>query len=337
VELRRRAPGALDRARHELAAVIRWQAFVQFLFFRQWANLKAYANARGVLLFGDLPIFPAHDSAEVWASQGCFLLDQDGQAECVAGVPPDYFSAQGQRWGNPLYRWEYVEAQDYEFWIERLRTQLELYDLLRLDHFRGFEAAWHIPAEADTGEQGVWLPGPGARLFTRLEDEFGLLPLVAEDLGYITEPVKRLRKQFAFPGMKILQFAFSGDAQNNYLPHHYSRNCVAYTGTHDNDTTLGWFHKLSWPERHVVLEYLGRPEEAMPWPMIRAAFASRANLAIVPLQDFLELDGHHRMNAPGTTAGNWSWRFAWSQMPADLAGRIHRLAALYSRRNAPDA
>lgn len=331
VEWRRRAPGALARARQDYAAELALQVFVQFVFFRQWAALKAYAQAQGVLLFGDLPIFPAHDSAEVWACQPCFLLNQDGQPEYVAGVPPDYFSAEGQRWGNPVYRWEYIEDQEFAFWVDRLRTQLEFYDLVRLDHFRGFEAAWHIPATATTGVEGQWFAGPGERLFNRLADEFGSLPLVAEDLGYITEPVRRLRRQFGFPGMKILQFAFDGRADNAYLPHQHSRNCVVYTGTHDNDTTLGWFRQLDWNQRQQVMEYLGQPSEPMPWPLIRAAFASRAFLAIVPMQDLLALDSRHRMNQPGTTEGNWGWRFEWSQVAADLAGRVRRLAQLYRR------
>ncbi len=331
VEWRRRAPGALARARQDHAAAIALQVFIQFVFFRQWAALRAYAASQGVRLFGDLPIFPAHDSAEVWACQSCFLLNQDGQPEYVAGVPPDYFSAEGQRWGNPVYRWEYIEDQDFDFWIDRLRTQLDFYDWVRLDHFRGFEAAWYIPAAEATGVRGQWVPGPGLRLFTRLADALGSLPLVAEDLGYITEPVRKLRRQLGFPGMKILQFAFDGRPDNADLPHQHPRNCVVYTGTHDNDTTVGWFQQLDRIQRQQVMEYLGQPGEPMPWPLIRAAFASRAFLAIIPMQDLLALDGRHRMNQPGTTQGNWGWQFEWSQVAADLAGRVRRLAHLYDR------
>ena len=249
----------------------------------------------------------------------------------VAGVPPDYFSQTGQRWGNPLYDWARLQADGFRWWIERLRTQLSLFDLVRIDHFRGFEACWQIPADADTAMSGHWVPVPGGVLFETLRQEFGTLPVVAEDLGLITPAVHRLREQFGFPGMRILQFAFDGGADNPYLPHNHDVNSVVYTGTHDNDTTLAWFEGLSVAQQGSVQEYLGHPGESMPWPLVRAALASVARLAILPMQDVLQLGSGHRMNMPGSSTDNWIWRFDWSDVSADLAGRLRHLLQVYGR------
>jgi 4-alpha-glucanotransferase len=330
--LRHRDPQALAAARDRLAAEIDFIVFEQYLFFSQWQALRAHAESRGVRLFGDMPIFVAHDSAEVWARPQDFDLNPDGTPRVVAGVPPDYFSATGQRWGNPLYRWQEMANDGFRFWIDRIRTQLRLFHMVRIDHFRGFEAYWEIPADEAFAIHGRWVKAPGAALFSRLNQYFGQIPLIAEDLGLITDEVEALRKRYRLPGMKVLQFAFSGGAANPYLPFHHDRDSVVYTGTHDNDTTLGWYQSLSEAERAYVGEYLGRPAEPMPWPLVRCALASRAHLAILPMQDILGLDSSHRMNTPGTVdARNWSWRFDWSVVPDDLPGRMRRLVALYGR------
>ncbi len=329
--LRGRESRALAQARRRLAAELDYLAWEQFVFFRQWRALHEHAAARGVLLFGDMPIFVAHDSAEVWARPGDFDLTADGQTRNVAGVPPDYFSATGQRWGNPLYRWDRLAASDYAFWIERMRTQLKLFDIVRIDHFRGFEAFWEIPGEEATAVNGRWVPAGGDALFARLEQEFGRLPLVAEDLGVITQAVTALRKKYRMPGMKILQFAFDGGPDNPYLPFHHSRDSVVYTGTHDNDTTLGWYESLPAEARTAVDDYLGLPGEPMPWPLIRTALGSRANLAVLPMQDVLDLGTAHRMNTPGTAEHNWTWRFTWEQVTAEVPARLTRLVQQYGR------
>ncbi len=329
--LRDRDPAALTQARARFGDMLDQVRFEQFMFFRQWERLKQYANARDILLFGDMPIFVAHDSADVWAQRAYFDLDAAGAPRVVAGVPPDYFSATGQRWGNPHYRWSRMQADGFRWWRERLRTQLRLFDLVRIDHFRGFEAYWEIPAASDTAIGGHWVKAPGAALFAKLHDEWEVLPLVAEDLGYITPEVHALREAFGLPGMKILQFAFDGGADNPYLPHRHEANGVVYTGTHDNDTTLGWFEGLDAPARRRVLEYLGHPGEPMPWPLIRCALASVARLAVVPLQDVLGLGRGHRMNTPGVPNGNWRWRFQWDQISGDLAGRLRHMVEVYGR------
>ncbi|MET0070453.1 MAG: 4-alpha-glucanotransferase [Candidatus Thiodiazotropha sp.] len=329
--LRDREPQAVAETRARFTEAIEEIRFEQFLFFTEWMNLKHYANERGVLLFGDLPIFVAHDSAEVWAHREFFDLHADGHPRVVAGVPPDYFSATGQRWGNPLYCWDRLEADDFSFWVERLRAQSTLFDFLRIDHFRGFEAYWEIPAEEQTAENGRWVEAPGEKLFQRLYRALPELELVAEDLGVITPEVEALRKAYHLPGMKILQFAFSGGADNPYLPFHHSRDSVVYTGTHDNDTTLGWYKGLDDTTREIVDDYLGKPREVMPWPLIRTALASRANLAILPFQDVLGLDSTHRMNTPGTTEGNWGWRFEWNRIKHGTTERLLRYVKMYGR------
>ncbi len=331
VTLRDRKSQALNQAHARLAPQIQGIVFEQFLFFSQWQGLRAYAAARGIKLFGDMPIFVAQDSAEVWAHPQDFDLNPDGSPRVVAGVPPDYFSATGQRWGNPLYRWERMEAEGFRFWLDRVRTQLRLFDMIRIDHFRGFEAYWEIPAEEEHAIQGRWVKALGDELFERLHQRFGKLPFIAEDLGFITPEVENLRRKYRYPGMKILQFAFSGGADNPYLPFHHDRDCVVYTGTHDNDTSLGWYLALITEDSARVDEFLGYPTEPMPWPLIRAALASRAYLAILPMQDLLALDGDHRMNVPGTAEGNWTWRFSWDLIPADLSDRVRRMVGIYGR------
>ena len=329
--LRDRAPGALNKARARLAPAMQQVRFEQYVFFRQWRDLRDHATAQGLWLFGDMPIFVAHDSADVWAQRDYFLLDPQGQPTVVAGVPPDYFSATGQRWGNPLYHWQRMQADGFRWWLTRVGTQLELFDLLRVDHFRGFEAYWEIPAAETTAVHGRWVSAPGDALFQVLQSHFDSLPLVAEDLGVITREVTAMRERYALPGMRILQFAFDGGTDNPYPPHRHDRNSVVYTGTHDNDTTLSWFAGLAPEQQQRVHDYLGFPAEPMPWPLIRAALASVADLAIVPMQDVLALGTGHRMNTPGTTDGNWGWRFAWEQVDEGLAQRLRHLVQLYER------
>lgn len=330
-ELRDRQPQALAQAREHLTEEIEQVVFEQFLFFQQWAQLRAYANARGVRLFGDMPIFVAHDSAEVWAQREFFDLGEDGQPHSVAGVPPDYFAADGQRWGNPHYDWQQMAADGFSWWLGRLATQLELFDFVRLDHFRGLSAFWSIPVEAETARDGHWESAPGYDLLSAIEQRFGRIPLVAEDLGIITDDVVALREYFALPGMKVLQFAFDSDSANPYLPHNHIPASVVYTGTHDNDTTMGWYQAMEpWVEQRMWA-YLGHPGESMPWPLIRAALASVAGLAVLPMQDLLSLGSEHRMNIPGVAEGNWRWRFEWEWVPADLSDSLNELNRLYGR------
>jgi 4-alpha-glucanotransferase len=330
--IRDRQPQALAEARSRFAEELQYIYFEQYLFFSQWMELKRYANEKEILLFGDMPIFVAHDSAEVWAHRDNFLLDSRGHPTKVAGVPPDYFSETGQRWGNPLYRWDRMAEDGFSFWVDRMKTQLSLFDLLRIDHFRGFEAYWEIPAEDDSAINGHWVKAPGRELFNRLHHTYDPLPLVAEDLGVITPEVDRLREQFGLPGMKVLQFAFYGDSTNPYLPFRHPANSVVYTGTHDNDTTLGWYRTLDDTTRSYVDEFFGFSREPMPWPVIREALASRAKLAMLPMQDILSLDGEHRMNLPGTVDGNWQWRFDWDQVDSDLAQCMRHNIGIYGRR-----
>ena len=329
--LRDRDPQALIDAGERLEGELDYIRFEQHLFFAQWQRLRDYANARGVKLFGDLPIFVAHDSAEVWARPQDFDLDAEGHPRNVAGVPPDYFSATGQRWGNPLYNWRRMQQNGFQFWIDRIRTKMRLFDMVRIDHFRGFESYWQIPGDAPFATTGRWVKAPGDALFSRLHEVFGALPLVAEDLGTITPEVEALRKRFRLPGMKVLQFAFSGEAGNPYVPFRHDRDSVVYTGTHDNDTTLGWFESLNEGTKAYVYELLGNSCEAMPWPMVRAALASRSHLAILPMQDVLALGSEHRMNVPGVADGNWQWRFSWDMVPPETPARLHRMNAIYQR------
>ncbi len=306
-------------------------AFEQFVFFRQWRALRDYARARGLRFFGDVPIFVAEDSADVWAHRELFVLDAHGRPEIVTGVPPDYFSAHGQRWGNPHYRWARMAADGFSWWRERIRTQRELFDWIRIDHFRGFVASWAIPAQAPTAAGGEWMPVPGDALLTALADAFGELPLIAEDLGLITDDVYSLRDRYGLPGMRVLQFAFDGDPKNPHLPHNYVAHCVAYTGTHDNDTSAGWSAALPETQREIVRAYLPDTDEAPAWAAMHAVIASVARLAVVPWQDVLGLGSGARMNTPGLSSGNWGFRFQWSDVLDSAVARLARLAFLYAR------
>lgn len=326
-----RQPAALDKARKELKDQVGLHRFRQFLFFRQWQALKQYAHQRGIRYIGDVPIFVSSDSCDVWANRELFLLDERGRPRVVSGVPPDYFSRTGQLWGNPLYDWPRLRQTNYAWWVARLRTALELVDIVRLDHFRGFEAYWEIPANLPTAEVGRWVPGPGSHFFTALRTAFGGLPLIAEDLGIITPPVEALREQFTLPGMRVLQFAFMGDIEPRFLPHNYDRHTVVYTGTHDNDTTRGWYACLSDREKHYVRRYLGRDDNAIAWDLIRLAWSSVADYAIAPLQDVLNLGTEARMNLPGRPAGNWGWRFTKEMLTDELLDRLGDMTEVYGR------
>ncbi|MDQ7030825.1 MAG: 4-alpha-glucanotransferase [Ardenticatenia bacterium] len=315
-QIRQREFAALAHWSVRLAPRIMAYKFVQFLFFQQWEALKAYANGRGILILGDVPIYVAYDSADVWAHQHLFHLDGEGRPTVVAGVPPDYFSATGQLWGNPIYRWDRMADEDYRWWVERFRAVRHLVDIVRLDHFRAFQAYYEIPAGAQTATQGRWVQGPGEAFFQVIFQELGTFPIVAEDLGMITQEVEHLRRRLGFPGMKVLQFAFGGDTTNPYLPHNYDADCVVYTGTHDNDTTVGWFQSASQAERDFCLRYLGYRPEHISWALIRLAASSVARLTIFPVQDVLGLGSEARMNVPGRVEGNWQWR-----LPPDMIGQ----------------
>ena len=337
-----REAAALQRGRESLADQSEAHMFFQFLFFKQWFALKAYCNERGISLIGDVPIFVAHDSADVWTHQSQFKLDRNGIPTVVAGVPPDYFSATGQLWGNPLYDWDGMLADGFEWWIERVRATLQMVDIARIDHFRGFAACWEIPGGDQTAERGHWVETPGRELFTAIKNALGELPIIAEDLGVITPDVEKLRDDFGFPGMRVLQFAFGSDAKNTDLPHNYHQNVVAYTGTHDNDTTVGWFHSAAGAgstrteaeikaEREFCKKYLHTLGEEIHWDFIRAVLASVANKAIIPMQDVLGLGSEGRMNLPNSTAGNWSWRLAAGDLSDTHAERLRDLAETFGR------
>ena len=328
--LARRQSAALAAARAQHAGAIALWKFVQWCFDRQWSALKRYANSKDIRLIGDLPIFVAHHSADCWARPDLYLLGADLRPAVVAGVPPDYFSTTGQRWGNPLYDWEAMRRDDYAWWIERLRRQLALADLIRVDHFRGFAGGWQIPATCPTAVEGRWVAGPGAPLFDALQAALGELPLIAEDLGFITPDVVELRDRFGFPGMRILQFAFGADASHPFLPHNYVANCCAYTGTHDNDTALGWWASAAPRERAFAREYLGLRDGDVHWALMRAVSASIARLAVFPLQDVLGLGTEHRLNTPGRT-DCWTWRFDWHRVGTDAARRLARMSAAFGR------
>ncbi len=338
----RRDPLALESATGKLREEIEAQKFYQFLFFRQWFALKAYCNELGIKFVGDIPIFVAHDSADVWTNPDQFKLRQDGTPIVVAGVPPDYFSATGQLWGNPLYNWERMLDDGFKWWIKRVDSTLKVVDIVRVDHFRGFAACWEIPGGDTTAERGRWVEAPGKELFTAIRAALGELPIIAEDLGVITPDVIALRDAFGFPGMRILQFAFGGDTKNTDLPHNYERNVAAYTGTHDNDTTVGWFSSVAGEgstrtavqierERTFCLNYLNATGKEIHWNFIRAVWASVANMAVVPLQDLLGLGTEARMNLPNSMEGNWSWRYKEDALTADLAARLKELTEVYGR------
>jgi 4-alpha-glucanotransferase len=325
-----RKPEALEKARRRLAGGIGLHKFAQFLFFRQWSALREHAHQRGLKIMGDAPIFVSSDSADVWANPELFMLDAKRRPTVVAGVPPDYFSPTGQLWGNPHYNWEALKKTGYAWWVARLRATMELVDLVRLDHFRGFEAYWEVPAGKPTAEVGRWVPGPGAALLSALRAALGRLPLVAEDLGIITPEVEALRVQFNLPGMRILQFAFSGP-DNRFLPHHYDPHTVVYTGTHDNDTTVGWFSEIPGHERDFMHRYAPWAGHDIAWDLIRMAWSSVANHALAPAQDLLSLPTECRMNYPGRPADNWRWRLTTGELSQGALDRLADLTALFSR------
>ncbi len=318
------------------------QKFYQFLFFKQWAQLKAYCHAANVKLIGDIPIFVARDSADVWTNPEQFKLDERGNPLVVAGVPPDYFSATGQLWGNPIYNWDRMREDGFHWWLRRVRATLEIFDIMRIDHFRGFAASWEVPGGDQTAERGRWVTVPGRELFTAIKQSLGDLPIIAEDLGVITPDVEALRDDFGFPGMRILQFGFGGDPHNIDLPHNYIRNVVVYTGTHDNDTTVGWFKSEAGAgstrdaaqverERKFCLDYLNSNGAEIHWDFIRALLSSVADTAIVPLQDALGLGTDARMNLPASMSGNWNWRYQEGALTEDLSRRLRQMTELYGR------
>ena len=335
--IRNREASAMDKARKEHSDNVLRFSFYQFLFFRQWYNLRAYANEREIKIIGDIPIFIAYDSADAWANPGLFYLDEDSQPTVVAGVPPDYFSPTGQLWGNPLYRWDVHKETEYAWWLDRFRAVLKLVDIVRLDHFRGFAGYYEIPFEAKTAETGRWVPGPGSDFFKTLDAKLSdartteiELPIIAEDLGLITPDVIELRDGFKLPGMKILQFGFDG-AKNPFLPHNYPANCIAYTGTHDNDTARGWYDTAPQEELDFALRYLHTDADHFVWELIRGVWSSVAVYAITPMQDLLNLGGYARMNFPSRLGGNWEWRVKPDDVNEYLAGRLRELNELYLR------
>lgn len=342
-DLKNRNPQSLAKARETLRGEIEAEKFYQFLFFKQWTALKDYCHDKGIQIIGDIPIFVAYDSADVWTNPQLFKLNSDGSPRVVAGVPPDYFSATGQLWGNPIYDWERMRQDGFSWWTERVRATLGVVDIVRLDHFRGFAACWEVPGGDATAERGQWVETPGRELLAALLKSLGRLPLIAEDLGVITPDVEKLRDDFQLPGMRILQFAFGdGDPKNQHLPHNYVHNSVVYTGTHDNDTTVGWFNSQAGAgstrdaaqierERKFCLEYLNSDGAEISWDFIRAALASVADTAIIPLQDIFGAGGDARMNLPASEAGNWNWRFRANDLTIAACERLKKLTELYGR------
>ncbi len=334
-ELRRRKKTAMGKARKEHADGILRYSFYQFIFFRQWNKLRAYANERDVKIIGDIPIFIAYDSADAWSNQNLFFLGEDSQPTVVAGVPPDYFSATGQLWGNPLYRWDVHKKTGYAWWLERFRSVLSLVDIVRVDHFRGFAGYWEIPFGEPTAEKGRWVKGPGSEFFKAMNENLldspdSILPIIAEDLGVITPDVVELRDSFNLPGMKILQFGFD-KADNPFLPHNYIPHCVAYTGTHDNDTALGWYASAPGQEKDFARRYLRVDGSDFSWDLIRSIWSSVAVYAVTPMQDALSLGTKARMNFPSKLGGNWEWRMSEADVSPELAGRLKELNDLYLR------
>ncbi len=338
--IRRRDQAALEEVKRERGRELAMEQVLQFAFARQWNALREAAAKDGIRILGDVAIFVNMDSADVWTHQDIFELDEELKPIRVAGVPPDYFSATGQRWGNPLYRWDMLRARRFDWWIERMRRATEIYDIVRLDHFRGFEAYWAIPAAEETAVNGEWVKAPGLELFRALERALGPLPLVAEDLGLITEEVDALRQAAGFPGMRVIQFGFSDKGAHIHLPHQYTPQTVAYTGTHDNDTTLGWYASAEEQVQEAIVAYIGEPplkdgKVSPVWPLIRAVETSVAQLAIVPAQDLLELGSEARMNTPAVAEGNWSWRAPEGAWTPELAAKLAALVEMTDRENDP--
>lgn len=332
--LRQRQPEALSAARKELNVAVERQIYRQFLFYRQWSSLREHAHARNIQIIGDIPIFVAHDSSDVWVHPDLFYLDDTGLPTVVAGVPPDYFAPTGQLWGNPLYRWEVHAKSGYGWWLERIQATLSMVDIIRIDHFRGFAGYWEVPGKAKTAEIGCWTPGPGKDFFHSIRQSLGDLPIIAEDLGVITPDVVELRDSFNLPGMKIFQFAFDSTPEDPFLPHNYPVNCVVYTGTHDNDTALGWYNRVTEPERAVYRSYMDRDGSKVNWDFIRGVWSSVAIFSLAPMQDFLGLGNEARMNYPGNPSGNWMWRMPANSQNPDLQSKIKQMNYLYSRMTA---
>ncbi|MFN6559504.1 MAG: 4-alpha-glucanotransferase [Nostoc sp. ChiSLP01] len=330
-----RKPEAVEQWQQQLADEVFYHKYLQFEFFSQWSQLKRYANERGIQILGDIAIYVAHDSADVWANPGNFCLDEStGEAALMAGTPPDYFSATGQLWGNPVYNWVRLQQENFKWWVQRFQAMLNYVDLIRIDHFRGFQAYWAVKQGETTAINGRWIEAPGEAFFEVLKHKLGKLPIIAEDLGEITPQVYALRDRFEFPGMKILQFAFgeASQAEKRFLPFNYQPNCIVYTGTHDNDTTVGWFNQLLATEREQVLRYLGcNSEFGNHWDLIRLALSSVANQAIIPLQDVLGLDTEARMNFPGKTVGSWGWRYQSTALTPEIGDRLRAMTETYGR------
>jgi 4-alpha-glucanotransferase len=329
--LKQRIEKELEKYRVSLHDEIVFHQFMQFLFFRQWTCVKEYARQRHVSIIGDIPLYVAMDSADAWSRPELFEFDDAKNPVAVGGVPPDYFSETGQLWGNPLFRWDVHKKAGYAWWINRIRWNLLLYDVVRIDHFRGFAGYWSVPYGEKTAINGKWISGPGKDLFQAIADALGDIPIIAEDLGVITDDVEDLRDSFGLPGMKILQFAFDSSEENDYIPHNFTRNCIVYTGTHDNDTLAGWFAKAKKEDRQYVLDYLNSDGKNITNDFIRLAFASVAYTAVIPMQDLLGLGKEARMNLPGTTQGNWQWRMKPGLATEALAGELGRLTKLYAR------
>jgi 4-alpha-glucanotransferase len=332
--LAQRKTKALTSFKKEHKREIEYQRWLQFEFFTQWYELKSYANELGVRVIGDIPIFVDHNSSDVWSNPKYFAVDKKGNRELVAGVPPDYFSETGQLWGNPLYKWNELEKDGFSWWVDRFRQMFELCDAIRVDHFRGFDAYWEVHADEETAINGRWVKAPGKKLFKTIKKELGELPIIAEDLGVMTPAVEDLRDSFGFPGMKILQFAFDSDSTNSFLPHNYPQNCVAYTGTHDNDTTIGWYNQAPEIERHRMREYTKSDGSEPEWELIRLGMLSVADQAIFPLQDFMGLDATHRMNLPGTVGDNWLWRYTAQMLNEIDEDRLRALIEMGNRKGA---
>ena len=335
--LKTRKPEAIDAAKKEYADDIKFYKMLQYLFFKQWRQLKAYANSKNIEIIGDVPIYVAGDSADVWANPKQFYLDEDLNPIEVAGCPPDAFSADGQLWGNPLFRWDVMKKDGYTWWTKRISAMADLYDIIRIDHFRGFDSYYAIPAEDDTAKNGEWKEGPGMDLFKVLEKKLGKLPIIVEDLGFLTPSVIKLLKDSGFPGMKVVQFAFDSREDSDYLPHNYPKNCVVYTGTHDNDTVMGWMKTAPKSAVKFAKEYLNlTKEEGYNWGMMRAAWSSVADMAIVPMQDILGLGSEARINTPSTIGENWKWRATADQIDNSIAKKLRKCMKMYARLNEPE-
>ncbi len=330
-DLRTRKPAALEAAKKELADDIGYWIFLQYIFEEQWQKLRKYANENSVKLIGDIPIYVAEDSADVWANQGIFQLDEESRPKKISGCPPDGFSPTGQLWGNPVYDWDALEKDDYAWWIHRLAVCGSRYDVVRIDHFRGFASYYAIPYGDKTAEHGKWLPGPGMKLFSRVKEQLPNMDIIAEDLGFLTPEVYQLLEDSGYPGMKILEFAFDSRESSDYLPHNYPRKTVAYPGTHDNDTAVGWYESLNPHDRQFACEYLGCAPHDLPWGVVRAAMLSVADLAMVQMQDYLLLPSTARMNTPATFGGNWCWRMKEGAIQDELIDKIARLTWISGR------